>query len=183
MGKMPAMAMNDCVFEAVISAGWTTRVSGGHTKLARVCRAKFACIIHSLLTSPHTYAKTRAAFGNYLYAAMALRPATMAGLSRRVMASQVMAPVRSGGGGPIALGKPAAQPVCSFRRFLWTYLTSHTQNPIRNNVLRHQLIPLIQLTEEDELRWDDGTAHPEYCLDQFNLVGRVSCNVAQTLVS
>ncbi|DBB03548.1 TPA: hypothetical protein ACH3X3_010891 [Trebouxia sp. C0006] len=69
---------------------------------------------------------------------MALRPATMAGLSRRVMASQVMAPVRSGGGGPIALGKPAAQP----------------------------------LTEEDELRWDDGTAHPEYCLDQFNLVGR-----------
>jgi hypothetical protein len=41
---------------------------------------------------------------------------------------------------------------------------------------------LIQLTEEDELRWDDGTAHPEYCLDQFNLVGRVSCNVAQTSV-
>ncbi|DBA67864.1 TPA: hypothetical protein ACH3X2_014208 [Trebouxia sp. C0005] len=69
---------------------------------------------------------------------MALRPATMARLSRSVMASQAMAPVRSGGGGPIALGKPAAQP----------------------------------LTEEDELRWDDGTAHPEYCLDQFNLVGR-----------
>ena len=45
--------------------------------------------------------------------------------------------------------------------------------------MRHQLIPLIQLTEEDELRWDDGTAHPEYCLDQFNLVGRVSCNVPQ----
>ena len=41
---------------------------------------------------------------------------------------------------------------------------------------------LIQLTEEDELRWDDGTAHPEYCLDQFNLVGRVRCSVAQTSV-
>ena len=41
---------------------------------------------------------------------------------------------------------------------------------------------VIQLTEEDELRWDDGTAHPEYCLDQFNLVGRVSCNVAQTVM-
>lgn len=32
----------------------------------------------------------------------------------------------------------------------------------------------MQLTEEDELRWDDGTANAEYCLDQFNLVGRVS---------
>lgn len=31
----------------------------------------------------------------------------------------------------------------------------------------------LQLTEEDELRWDDGTANPEYCLDEFNLVGRV----------
>lgn len=31
----------------------------------------------------------------------------------------------------------------------------------------------MQLTEEDELRWDDGTANAEYCLDQFNLVGRV----------
>ena len=32
----------------------------------------------------------------------------------------------------------------------------------------------LQLTEEDELRWDDGTANPEYCIDQFNLVGKVS---------
>ena len=39
----------------------------------------------------------------------------------------------------------------------------------------------MQLTEEDELRWDDGTAHPEYCLDQFNLVGRV-CVVQQPLM-
>lgn len=42
---------------------------------------------------------------------MALRPASLAGLSRRVMASRAMAPTRSGGGGPIALGKPASQPV------------------------------------------------------------------------
>lgn len=69
---------------------------------------------------------------------MALRPASLAGLSRRVMASHALTPTRSGGGGPIALGRPASQP----------------------------------LTEEDELRWDDGTANPEYCLDQFNLVGR-----------
>ncbi|KAL3155812.1 hypothetical protein ABBQ32_012825 [Trebouxia sp. C0010 RCD-2024] len=69
---------------------------------------------------------------------MALRPASLAGLSRRIMASRAVVPTRSGGGGPIALGKPASQP----------------------------------LTEEDELIWDDGTANPEYCLDQFNLVGR-----------
>ena len=42
---------------------------------------------------------------------MALRPASLAGLSRRVMASRAVAPTRSGGGGPIALGKAASQPV------------------------------------------------------------------------
>lgn len=42
---------------------------------------------------------------------MALRPASLAGLSRRIMASRAVMPTRSGGGGPIALGKPASQPV------------------------------------------------------------------------
>ena len=42
---------------------------------------------------------------------MALRPASLAGLSRRVMATNVNLATRSGGGGPIALGKPASQPV------------------------------------------------------------------------
>lgn len=32
--------------------------------------------------------------------------------------------------------------------------------------------PTQPLTEEDELVWDDGTAHPEYCLDEFKLVGK-----------
>ncbi len=31
-----------------------------------------------------------------------------------------------------------------------------------------------QLPEQDELLWDDGSAQPEYCLDQFPLVGKVS---------
>lgn len=26
--------------------------------------------------------------------------------------------------------------------------------------------------EEDELTWDDGTAHPEPCLDQFDMVSK-----------
>ncbi|CAL5222708.1 g5111 [Coccomyxa viridis] len=28
------------------------------------------------------------------------------------------------------------------------------------------------LPEQDELLWDDGSAQPEYCLDQFPLVGK-----------
>lgn len=40
----------------------------------------------------------------------------------------------------------------------------------------------MQLTEEDELRWDDGTANAEYCLDQFNLVGRVKRYASAYLV-
>ena len=31
----------------------------------------------------------------------------------------------------------------------------------------------LQMPEQDELLWDDGSAQPEWCLDQFNLVGRV----------
>ncbi len=31
-----------------------------------------------------------------------------------------------------------------------------------------------QLPEQDELLWDDGTANPEYCLDQFPLVSKVT---------
>ena len=42
---------------------------------------------------------------------MALRPASLAALSRRVMASHSMVATRSGGGGPIALGRPPSQPV------------------------------------------------------------------------
>lgn len=32
--------------------------------------------------------------------------------------------------------------------------------------------PTQALMEEDELIWDDGTANPEPCLDQFTLVGK-----------
>lgn len=49
MGNVPAMTMNDDVFEAIS----VRRSRTGHAKLARVCRAKFDCIIHSLLTFPH----------------------------------------------------------------------------------------------------------------------------------
>lgn len=31
----------------------------------------------------------------------------------------------------------------------------------------------LQLAEEDELMWDDGTATPEPCLDRFDLVTKV----------
>lgn len=31
----------------------------------------------------------------------------------------------------------------------------------------------MQLAEEDELMWDDGTATPEPCLDKFDLVTKV----------
>ena len=43
--------------------------------------------------------------------AMALRSKAMQGLARRVMAPQSMLPVRSGGGGPVALGRPPNRPV------------------------------------------------------------------------
>jgi hypothetical protein len=33
---------------------------------------------------------------------------------------------------------------------------------------------LLQLAEEDELMWDDGTATPEPCLDRFDLVTKVT---------
>lgn len=32
----------------------------------------------------------------------------------------------------------------------------------------------MQLAEEDELMWDDGSANPEPCLDEFNLVTKVA---------
>ena len=32
---------------------------------------------------------------------------------------------------------------------------------------------VLQLPEEDELLWDDGSAYPEYCLDRFELVSKV----------
>lgn len=32
---------------------------------------------------------------------------------------------------------------------------------------------LVQLAEEDELMWDDGTWTPEPCLDKFDLVTKV----------
>lgn len=31
-----------------------------------------------------------------------------------------------------------------------------------------------QLPEEDELMWEDGSAYPEFCLDQFTLWTEVS---------
>ena len=31
----------------------------------------------------------------------------------------------------------------------------------------------LQMPEQDELLWDDGSAQPEWCLDQFPLVGKV----------
>lgn len=36
----------------------------------------------------------------------------------------------------------------------------------------------LQLPEEDELLWDDGSAQPERCLDEFPLVTKAStgCN-------
>ena len=36
-------------------------------------------------------------------------------------------------------------------------------------------IAVLQLPEEDELLWDDGSAYPEYCLDRFELVSKVRC--------
>lgn len=42
---------------------------------------------------------------------MALRSKAMQGLARRVMAPQGMLPARSGGGGPVALGRPPNRPV------------------------------------------------------------------------
>ncbi len=33
-------------------------------------------------------------------------------------------------------------------------------------------LSLLQLAEGDELTWDDGTAYPEPCLDDFNLLGK-----------
>ena len=42
---------------------------------------------------------------------MALRSKAMQGLARRVMAPQSMLPVRSGGGGPVAHGRPPNRPV------------------------------------------------------------------------
>jgi hypothetical protein len=40
---------------------------------------------------------------------------------------------------------------------------------------RHQVCACcaVQMPESDELLWDDGTAQPEWCLDQFPLVGKV----------
>ena len=32
----------------------------------------------------------------------------------------------------------------------------------------------MQLAEEDELMWDDGSATPEPCLDEFDLVTKVA---------
>ena len=31
----------------------------------------------------------------------------------------------------------------------------------------------LQLAEEDELMWDDGSVNPEPCLDRFDLVTKV----------
>ena len=36
------------------------------------------------------------------------------------------------------------------------------------------------MPEQDELLWDDGTAYPEYCLDQFPLVGKVRTGLSET---
>lgn len=108
---------------------------------------------------------------------MALRPASLAGLSRRIMASRAVVPTRSGGGGPIALGKPASQPVLIHCSMVHTILLTagRPSTCSYKNTTPHtlDLVVCMQLTEEDELIWDDGTANPEYCLDQFNLVGRV----------
>ena len=38
----------------------------------------------------------------------------------------------------------------------------------------------VQLAEEDELMWDDGSVNPEPCLDKFDLVTKV-CFLSRTL--
>lgn len=42
-----------------------------------------------------------------------------------------------------------------------------------NRLLRKFATLQLQLAEEDELLWDDGTATPEPCLDKFELVTKV----------
>ncbi len=45
---------------------------------------------------------------------------------------------------------------------------------MRKKYIVADLLHHAQLPEQDELLWDDGTANPEYCLDQFPLVSKVS---------
>eukprot|EP00891_Asterochloris_glomerata_P003677 jgi/Astpho2/3677/Aster-04868 len=50
---------------------------------------------------------------------MAVRSKAMQGLARRVMAPHGMLPARSGGGGPVALGRPPNRPLPEEDELLW----------------------------------------------------------------
>ena len=57
-----------------------------------------------------------------------------------------------------------------------TLLAQHSST---NSIQSEVLCPFVQLPEQDELLWDDGSATPEYCLDQFPLVSKVSCDTLE----
>ena len=70
------------------------------------------------------------------------------------------------------MGKPIEHPVSTMAPLQTVHLHAcHLRHPAEE---ASHCVPLLQLPEQDELLWDDGSAQPEWCLDQFTLVGRVS---------
>lgn len=124
-------------------------------------------------------------------------------LARRAAAPRALLPVRGGGGGPVASGRPPTEPVSLLLKLefmeslgeIWqesnvlaTLLLccdmTGSAYSLKSTVLRKQsamvLFPqssksysVFQLAEEDELVWDDGSARPEPCLDDFPLFSTV----------
>ena len=104
----------------------------------------------------------------------------LAGLARRIAAPKSALPLKGGGGGPVPLRLPPNTPVrdcgacpqsavqhaACYSCFCGGTAAASTVRPYAFHVL--------QLAEEDELMWDDGTATPEPCLDRFDLVTKVT---------
>ncbi len=130
---------------------------------------------------------------------MAGRLANLRVLAQRARAPQAYLPTRGGGGGPVKMGRPVDSPVSLFvivlpvpedaglaltalllviRLALLIVVQLALKRNLRPASYVHRLLsafasPCAQLPEQDELLWDDGSAQPEYCLDQFPLVGKV----------
>jgi hypothetical protein len=105
----------------------------------------------------------------------------LAGLARRIAAPKSALPLKGGGGGPVPLRLPPNTPVrrsgacpqsavqhaACYQRCCGGTVASAVPFP-------PCAFHMLQLAEEDELMWDDGTATPEPCLDRFDLVTKVT---------